>query len=243
MHVVPTSYQVKKAALYPKIVLGRRRERHQQGFVKEALDRLMYSRSIYGFIDAHLINPEILVDVQLGEGDVALDVGAFDGTWAKRVASRSSQATIYSFELSPSIAADLTTSVAEEPQIVVQPYGLGASDEAVRISRSGRGSSVYQHLDKGPTDEGRIRDIADVWSDLALDRVALMKINIEGGEYPLLDRMIETGLLDQVDCFLIQFHEWLRGSHSQRRRIQRELRRSHEVVWDFPFVWERWQRR
>jgi hypothetical protein len=69
-----------------------------------------------------------------------------------------------------------------------------------------------------------------------------MKINIEGGEYELLSRMAETGLMPKVDTYLIQFHEWMRGSHSMRREIRRELAKTHRPTWDYRFIWERWDR-
>ena len=76
---------MKRVLLYPKIVVGRRRERHQVGFMKSTLDRMIYSKGAYGFIGAAMNDPDILVDVTLGPGDVALDVGAYHGTWATRV--------------------------------------------------------------------------------------------------------------------------------------------------------------
>ena len=75
------------------------------------------------------------------------------------------------------------------------------------------------------------------------DGVDLMKINIEGSEFPLLERMIDCDLLGEVRCFLIQFHEWHPGAYRRRRRIQRALAKTHTKVWDYPFIWEKWQRR
>jgi hypothetical protein len=69
-----------------------------------------------------------------------------------------------------------------------------------------------------------------------------MKINIEGAEFPLLDRMIKTGLLQNVDCFLIQFHEWHPGAYKKRRHIREALSRTHRLEWDYYFIWEKWVR-
>lgn len=240
---LPSAYEMKRVLLYPKIVVGRRRERHQVGFMKSTLDRMIYSKGAYGFIGAAMNDPDILVDVTLGPGDVALDVGAYHGTWATRVSARSTGGTIHAFELSPVEVPALTAEVEDDPRIVVHDYGLGAVDEEILLSVSGKGSSAYHHLDSAPTVEGRIRDIAGVWQELGLDTVSVMKINIEGGEYPLLDRMLDTGLLPRVDTYLVQYHEWFRGSYSGRRRIQRALRKTHTCTWDHTFVWERWNRR
>lgn len=39
-----------------------------------------------------------------------------------------------------------------------------------------------------------------------IDDIGLMKINIEGGEYELLERMIELGIINKVKDIQIQFH-------------------------------------
>ena len=90
------------------------------------------------------------------------------------------------------------------------------------------GSSVFSDTSgkKGvPWAEVEIKDISTVWKSLALDRVDFMKINIEGAEFPLLERMIECNLLRKVDCFLIQFHEWHPGAYKRRRKIRKALSR------------------
>ena len=96
------------------------------------------------------------------------------------------------------------------------------------------------------SDTKRIKvDIAAVdrvWSEMQLDNVDLMKINIEGAEFPLLEKMIKMDLLRRVDCFMIQFHEWHPGAYSRRRKIRTELSKTHRLVWDYHFVWEKWVR-
>lgn len=238
----PTAYQLKRAALYPRIIYGRYRERNQSEFMKNALELCSYSRSAYDFIGARMENNDILYDVALGPDQVGLDVGAYVGKWATAVCDRTAAGVVHSFELSPAIIPELTANVADNPRIIVHDVGLGGADTTVRISRRGLGSSVYERAGDD-FDEGVIRDIAAVWQELGLDQVAVMKINIEGGEYDLLERMAETGLIDRVDTFLIQFHEWIPGSYRRRRGIRRTLARTHDEVWDYPFVWERWQRR
>ena len=67
-----------------------------------------------------------------------------------------------------------------------------------------------------------------------------MKLNIEGAEFEVFDRLIETGLHDRIDCFLIQFHEYQATAREHRERIRSVLAKTHRLVWDFPMVWERW---
>jgi hypothetical protein len=94
----------------------------------------------------------------------------------------------------------------------------------------------------GPNAE-QIRLIA-VDDELAvLGPVALMKLNIEGLEFELLDALLGGGGIANVDNLLIQFHDFVPDAAARRTSIQQQLMRTHEQLWDFPFVWEAWQRR
>ena len=88
-----------------------------------------------------------------------------------------------------------------------------------------------------------IKDVALLWQSLQLKSVDLMKINIEGGEFSLLERMTDVNLHTQVDCFLIQFHEWHPNAYQRRARIRKTLAKTHNLQWDYHFIWEKWVRR
>ena len=71
-----------------------------------------------------------------------------------------------------------------------------------------------------------------------------MKVNIEGGEYDLFDRLIEAGSLGRFRQVSVQFHEWHPRAHGRRGSdTAGELRRQHDEVWCYPWVWELWRRR
>jgi hypothetical protein len=79
--------------------------------------------------------------------------------------------------------------------------------------------------------------------EIGIGEIDLMKINIEGGEYKLLDRMIETGLHLRCKRIRVQFHEWMPESHARYQRIRAGLSRSHDLEWYYSFVWESWVRK
>lgn len=77
-----------------------------------------------------------------------------------------------------------------------------------------------------------------------MSNVDLMKINIEGGEYNLLEKMISSGLISKVDNLQIQFHDIKAlDSENRMKKIWLALEKTHMVTWKFrPFVWENWKR-
>ncbi len=73
--------------------------------------------------------------------------------------------------------------------------------------------------------------------------VALMKINIEGGEYELLSYILNKFYHKNIKNLQVQFHK-VEGFQYERfyKSIERELSKTHELTWQTPFVWENWKR-
>lgn len=74
------------------------------------------------------------------------------------------------------------------------------------------------------------------------EEVALMKINIEGGEYLLLNYIIEKGLHKNIKNLQIQFHE-VEGMEYELayKMLVSELSKTHKLTWHYPYVWENWK--
>ncbi len=70
-----------------------------------------------------------------------------------------------------------------------------------------------------------------------------MEINIEGGEYEVLPRLIDVGMVKDIDRLQIQFHSFVDNAAARREDIQSKLAKTHEMVWCYDFVWECWTRK
>jgi hypothetical protein len=68
-----------------------------------------------------------------------------------------------------------------------------------------------------------------------------LKLNIEGAEYDVLDRLATAGVLPRIRSLVIQFHRVVPESDRRRDMIQAKLAQTHHLVFDYPFVWERWE--
>jgi FkbM family methyltransferase len=201
-----------------------------------------YGRPIYDFIEATAAKPDILVDVDVDDRSVVLDVGAYSGDWSEQISQRYGS-TIFAFEPDPTAFPKLVERLASHRNTRALSYGLGSRDHVASLALAGPGSSIYGASGAFGSAEVQIRDVASVLDELGVDRVDLIKVNIEGGEYDLFDRLIETSWLHRMRLVSVQFHEWHRRAHSRRRRIRRSLRAAHEQVWNYPWVWEYWRRR
>lgn len=242
--IFPSYYQLKKSLMWPRTLYMRRKHRERAPSIKAMMELHYYRPSLFNFIGATYCNSHILHEADLDGDSIVIDVGAFTGAWAQHIIDRYDP-VIYAFEPNPQSFEKLEEKAANNPKLKPVPYGLGGEDMSVEFTLNGLGSSMCderaEHTDL-PRVTVEIAAIDRAWRLLELGNVDLMKINIEGAEFPLLERMIATDMLKNVDCFLIQFHEWHPGAHRKRRRIHKALSRTHKLEWDYHFIWEKWVR-
>lgn len=236
-------YRLKRAAMAPYIAYMRHKERHQTGFIKHALELHYYRPEYYRFIGATMVDPEILYPGPLDANSVVLDVGAYDGEWAAHMVDKYGTHVV-AFEIDPDTLPGLVERFRGNSKVTVYDYGLNDRDDVLALTQRGMGSTVFNEAFESPEPEPRVRvrvrDVASVLDELGFRSIDLMKINIEGGEYAVLDRLIETAWMSRIRCLMVQFHEWIDGAHVRRLRIRHALRRTHREDWNYDFVWERW---
>lgn len=177
-------------------------------------------------------------DFPLTRESVVFDVGAYDGEYAAEISKRYG-CRVEAFEPVPAYAALALKAVTGHPNIRVHSFGLSDRDGAIEMTIEGLGSSVF----RSGTDRtiANFRDAASVLSEQS--RVDLIKINVEGGEYDILPRMIEAKQIEKCRSILVQFHLIREGDRDRYAAVSDELGKTHWLVWRFPFIWELWERR
>lgn len=170
-------------------------------------------------------------------GELVLDVGAYEGQFAAEMRSRW-DATVWAVEPIPGFADRLKRRFAADDRVRVLSIALGGEEGTLEIALADDGSSAW--INGAATVEVRQCDVAEVLED---NPVALLKINAEGAEFDVLDRIIATGQISQIRCLQVQFHRFAPNAVSRRRTIRRNLRQTHRCSWSVPWVWEQWVRR
>ena len=67
-----------------------------------------------------------------------------------------------------------------------------------------------------------------------------LEMNIEGGEYSILSRLIDSSYLNQCTSILIQFHNFGLEQELNRAQIRMNLSKSHNLTYCYDWVWELW---
>lgn len=179
------------------------------------------------------------LDYSLGPDSLVLDVGGYEGQWASDLYSRY-RCRILVFEPVERYAAEIDRRFAANDDIEVLRFGLGARtrDETIHVC----GASSSLHKKKRDSETVRIVDVAEFIDERGIGSVQLMKVNIEGGELELLDRLIETGLIGSIDDLQVQFHYFVPDADRRMAEIQRALKRTHAPTYQYRYVWENWRR-
>ena len=179
-------------------------------------------------------------DYDLSPDSLVLDLGGYEGQWASDLYARQ-RCRIDVFEPVARFAAAIGERFKRNPDIRVFPHALGGSTRRESLSVRGASSSAYKR--KSTAEEVEFVDVAQWFDEQRIGDVRLMKINIEGGEYELLERMLETGLTARVADFQVQFHNFTPDAAERMAAIQQGLAATHRPTYQYRFVWENWRRR
>lgn len=187
------------------------------------------------------VGEQLRYDYDLGPGSTVLDIGGFRGDWAAEIHARYG-CTVHIFEPAPTFTESLHHRFGRNPKVVVHRFGLGGRTRTESLALLADGSSIFRNGASSVSVE--IRAAADFLQEHRVDRVDLAKINIEGGEYELLDHLINSGWIDRFRDIQVQFHEdAYADAHGRMGRIHRKLAEQFSPTYQIPFVWENWRRR
>lgn len=176
-------------------------------------------------------------DYQLNGDSFVMDLGGYEGEWAGNIYARYG-CRIAIFEPVAAFEKSIRERFQSIDDIEVFQYGLGGSSRAERIYLYGAGTSTFRK--RGEGEEIRIIDVEQWLDERAVDSVQLMKINIEGGEFELLERLLESRTISRIENIQVQFHNVAVGSARRMARIQEGMKMTHEPTYQYKFVWENW---
>lgn len=178
-------------------------------------------------------------DYPLDSSSVVFDVGGYKGEWATAIFARF-VCRIEIFEAVPEFATKLEEKFAFNPKISVHPVALGASDGSTVIHVRSDVSSTQFAPAGSHKSHVVVRDVASFVSPKPAT-VDLLKLNVEGGEYAILERLLDAGLMPSIRYLQVQFHDHIPGAERRLAGIESRLAATHRLMWRFPFIWESWE--
>jgi hypothetical protein len=167
-------------------------------------------------------------EYDLKPDDVVIDLGAYRGEWANEIHARYG---------CPVIAVEPTDAIdGYDGEIIKQAAG---TEKGIAIFGGAYYYTSQYEPGAVPYETFDINTLLDRFAD-----IGLLKINIEGVEYALLQHIIDHNYHQRIRNLQVQFHliegqpwqAWYDG-------IAGLLERTHFTTYRYPFCWENWERR
>jgi FkbM family methyltransferase len=123
-------------------------------------------------------------------------------------------------------------------KIKIFDFGLSNANMITKLNINNDASSLF--TSGGETVEIKLVKADDFLTSMHIDHIDLMKINIEGGEYDLLEYLIKKNIVDIIGNIQIQFHDFIPNAEERMLEIQNQLKLTHKLTYQYVFVWENW---
>jgi FkbM family methyltransferase len=175
----------------------------------------------------------------LVSSSVIVDAGGYLGQWAYDINVRY-DSIVFVLEPLKELHLRIQDRFAYNPRVIPLNYAISNKSGEVQISDNTDSSSLYDSTAEA-TQTIMCKDIKEFIEENNITIVDLMKINIEGAEYDLLERIIELGLLPKIKNLQIQFHRFIPNCEERRNSILDELSKTHECTWNYEWIWENWK--
>lgn len=185
----------------------------------------------------------VLYEHELGPSSTVVDLGGFRGDFAAEIVARYG-CRVLVFEPIPAFARQIEARFAGNPQVQVFHAGLAPAPATLRFAVDGESSSAFRpgsHADGGV--QARLLGFDRALSDLGIERIDLLKINIEGAEFDLLEHLVAGPWIGRIDRLQVQFHDFVHDAAVRRHGLLNLLSNTHDASFGVPFVWEGWRRR
>ncbi len=167
------------------------------------------------------------------KGALAIDLGANAGDFTQKMLDAGLR--VIAFEPDPDTFASLEARFAGQANVTLMNKAAGAKAAVMTLMRDlefqagkpkrAMGSSLVfrgETMDKSNTVEVEVVDFPALVLEQG-ERVAILKMDIEGSEWDLVPAMVDTGALDQVDYMFVETHEWRDLHHEETARGFREM--------------------
>lgn len=176
----------------------------------------------------------------LDNTSIIFDLGGYLGDFASEIYKKY-KCKVYVFEPHPIFYQSCMNRFKNFNKVTVLNYGISNKDEVLDLTDNNDNSSIYEnHHNAKKTIKCNFKSFNSVIFSLGIKKIDLMKINIEGGEYNLLEFLIKTKQLEIAKNYQIQFHDFVSDAVNKRKNIINEFNKKFIQTWSYEFVWENW---
>ncbi len=177
------------------------------------------------------------LNYDINENSTVVDLGGFHGLWADMVIAKYNCNMIL-VEPIPEYYSFLVNKFKNNPKVKVLNCGVSTSSGKGVLYLNGDGTSKF--INTAREVEVDFVTITDLLVKINKTSVDLMQINIEGEEFPLLEKMLQEGSILFFKNIQVQYHSYIDNCIDRRVNIQNLMSEYFDKKYDYPFVFEGW---
>lgn len=173
------------------------------------------------------------IEYDLTENSIVIDWGGFKGEWTQQIFNKY-KCNIHVYEAFKEYADLLTNKFIDNNKVKVYNFGVGAYSRKVTMIEDDLATKVVSNQDG----DVLLISVEHIMKNFTF--VDLLKINIEGLEYEVLSKMIETDDIKKIKNIQVQFHAFDEDCMQKYNELKNKLEKTHILTYNYPFIWENW---
>lgn len=174
---------------------------------------------------------DIRYDYPLNENSSVIDCGFYEGDFTKRIWEKY-RCWITAYEPINRLYNLGHDKVGVNWKIALIHSAVGNSNRSERFHVKGSMT--------GPYADGETEEVQVVPLNIA-KAVDLLKLNIEGMEFEVLEHLISEGTARLCHNIQVQFHGVVPDAQKRYQAIRDKLLETHEFTYCFPWCWENYR--
>lgn len=175
----------------------------------------------------------LLTKYPLNSESIVVDIGGYTGYFSDKIVDLYNP-HITILEPVKKFYKILKNKYANNKKVEIYNYGLSNKNSQQKIYLSDDGTSLIKKSDKTET----IKLIDATTFFRKFKSIDLLSINIEGAEYEVLERLLETRLIKKIKFLQVQFHSFVPEASNRRQNMIKNILKTHKIYFSYPFVWE-----
>ena len=176
-----------------------------------------------------------------GENSVMVDLGAYMGDFSKAIAEKYPYLKLILVEANPGLIKELKSTFAKNDNVEILNVAVGAKPQVrtkFYLSKNPAASSIYKSFSEleggGQKRKGvigvKMIPLKDVFSLFGLRKISLLKMDLEGAEWDILDKFSKADF-KRIDQISVEFHDF--NDSSLRKRTEKCIKRLKSLGYSF----------
>lgn len=167
---------------------------------------------------------------------LVIDGGGYQGEFTEKIHTKYN-CSVHVFEPIKTMFDALESKFSSNPKIIVNQLGLSNSTREDIIYLDNDGSSLYG---EGNFEKIQCIDISKYLRSNKIQSIDLLKLNIEGAEFDVIERLIDQQMISHIKNLQVQFHRFIPDCDIRRSAIHEQLSKTHTLSWNYDWIWESW---